>query len=244
MKYENGKDIFPEALLIQVQKYVSGKLVYIPAREKKNWGETSGYKQYLAERNLDIKAGFRNGRSVAELSESFGLSPESIKKIVYSKKEIISMKYECSLSSAKTFAGAGKLEEWIHTYLLSDGHNKDFSDGLKLFDRYFLGPMKLPMSLFRRCCGPEEDMKYRVDGEWFEKHVEELQKVITEVKDMPPLIIHYLEENGKFDFELNDGNHRFEAYKRLGFSEVNVIVWITEIHELEDFKKKFGNYME
>ena len=35
MNYENGKDIFPEALLKQIQKYVSGKLVYIPATETK-----------------------------------------------------------------------------------------------------------------------------------------------------------------------------------------------------------------
>ena len=39
MNYENGKDIFPEALLKQIQKYVSGKLVYIPATHtKKAWG--------------------------------------------------------------------------------------------------------------------------------------------------------------------------------------------------------------
>lgn len=42
MKYENGKDIFPERLLRQIQKYAAGKLVYIPAMEqKKDWGESS-----------------------------------------------------------------------------------------------------------------------------------------------------------------------------------------------------------
>ena len=35
MKYENGKDIFPERLLKQIQKYAAGKLVYIPSPEKK-----------------------------------------------------------------------------------------------------------------------------------------------------------------------------------------------------------------
>lgn len=57
MKYENGKDIFPEELLKQIQKYVSGKVVYIPSCDKKReWGESSGYKQYLIERNRDIRA--------------------------------------------------------------------------------------------------------------------------------------------------------------------------------------------
>ena len=57
MKYENGRDIFPERLFKQIQKYVFGKLVDIPTNDKKRmWGESSGYKQYLVERNPDIKA--------------------------------------------------------------------------------------------------------------------------------------------------------------------------------------------
>ncbi len=40
MKYENDKDIFPERLLKQIQKYAAGKLVYIPATEnKKDWAK-------------------------------------------------------------------------------------------------------------------------------------------------------------------------------------------------------------
>ena len=35
MKYENDKDIFPERLLKQIQKYAAGNLVYIPATENK-----------------------------------------------------------------------------------------------------------------------------------------------------------------------------------------------------------------
>lgn len=38
MKYENAKDIFPEKLLKQIQKYAAGKLVYIPAMETKRIG--------------------------------------------------------------------------------------------------------------------------------------------------------------------------------------------------------------
>ena len=57
MKYENAKDIFPEDLLRQIQRYVSGKLIYIPSlEEKKSWGEASGYRRYLVERNRAIRA--------------------------------------------------------------------------------------------------------------------------------------------------------------------------------------------
>lgn len=240
MKYENGEDIFPEQLLKQIQKYVSGKLVYIPSGDKKRtWGETSGYKQYLHERNLNIRSKFYEGTSIEQLSDEYYLSFDSIKKIVYSKKEVVVMEYKCTLSSAQEYAKNGKLEEWVHTYLLSDGHNKGFSDGLKLFDRYFLGPIKMPLSLFFRCCGPEANMKYRVNAEWFEEHVTKLENVIRREEDMPPLIVHFVDGQ----FELNDGNHRFEAYSRLGVEEYYVIVWITEKHEYDLFISKYSELL-
>lgn len=244
MNYENGKELFPEALLKEIQKYASGKLVYIPIAEKKrSWGESSGYKQYLAERNHSIKEKFRAGAGIRELADEFYLSFESIKRIVYSKKEEISLDYKCALSSAREFAAHGRLEEWIHAYLLSDGRNKEFSDGLKLFDRQYLGPVKMPLSLFTRCCGPEAHMKWRINEEWFEKHVSELQEVIKRESDMPPLIVHYLIEDGEDHFELNDGNHRLEAYRRLGIDEYEVIVWITEKEEADLFSQKYSQYL-
>lgn len=155
------------------------------------------------------------------------------------------MEYECTLSSAQSYAKNNKLEEWVHAYLLSDGHNKEFSDGLKLFNRYFLGPVKMPLSLFNRCCGPEENMRWRINEEWFEKHVKELEGVIIREKDMPPLIVHYLIGEGKTDgeFELNDGNHRLEAYSRLGIKEYDVIIWITEKDEYDLFVSKYSQYL-
>lgn len=247
MKYENGKDIFPDELLRQIQKYVSGKTVYIPSlTEKRAWGETSGYKQYLTERNREIRSKFCAGAGIEALSNEYHLSFDTIKKIVYSKKEELFMQYSCTLSSAKNYSQQGKLEEWVHMYLLSDGHNKDFSDGLKLFDRYYIGPVKMPLSLFERCCGPEETMKWRIEKKWFDQHVSELEQIIKNEKDMPPLIVHYFTDENNKDgaFELNDGNHRLEAYSRLGINEYSVIVWITEKSEYELFMLKYSEYLK
>ena len=48
MAYRNAQEIFPEGLLKQIQRYVSGENIYVPAREeKKAWGETSGYQRYI-----------------------------------------------------------------------------------------------------------------------------------------------------------------------------------------------------
>jgi len=239
MKYENGGDIFPERLLRQIQKYVSGQLVYIPAREQKRaWGETSGYKRYLWERNRAIRERFGAGHSVDALAEEYCLSGESIKKIVYSKEEPM-LEYQRTLSSAMEYARAGKLEDWVHAYLLTHGHNREFSDGLKLFDRTFFGPVNMPLRLFARCCGPEEGMRWRMDPVWWEKRVEDLMRVLQTEQDMPPLIAHFVEEG----FELNDGNHRFEALTRLGVKEYPFVIWITEPEECKEFEERFKEYL-
>ncbi len=240
MNYENAADILPEDLLKRVQKFAAGKLIYVPETiHKRSWGETSGYKRYLAERNQEIKEKFISGSTIEHLADEYNLSVESIKKIVYTKSENKKLKYKCSLSSAKEFSEAGKLEDWVHLFLLSDGHNKAFSDGLKLFDRYYLGPFTMPLSLFSRCCGPEEDMKYQVNAEWFEKRVQSLKKTLQTNDDMPPLIVHYVDH----DFEICDGNHRFEALTQLGVTEYPVIVWITEKDEYENFIERYGMYL-
>ena len=63
MKYRNAQDIFPEDLLKQIQRYVSGETIYIPAGNgKRSWGETSGYQQFIRERNAAIKADFEAGQ--------------------------------------------------------------------------------------------------------------------------------------------------------------------------------------
>ncbi|MDR1465243.1 MAG: ParB N-terminal domain-containing protein [Oscillospiraceae bacterium] len=242
--YENGGDIFPPALLRQIQKYAAGRLVYIPAREQERaWGETSGYRRYLRERNREIRARYAAGESFGTLAEAYFLSDDSIRKIIYAKEEdmiLDSLDYERTLSSAQAFARAGKLEDWVHTYLRSDGHNQAFSDGLRLFDRTFLGPMALPLHLFSRCCGPEEGMTYRVNAAWFERRVTDLMQTLQTAEDMPPLIAHYAEHS----FELNDGNHRFEALTRLGAQEYPFIVWITEEEECAEFLARFGRILE
>lgn len=150
--------------------------------------------------------------------------------------------YDRTTAAARAFTDAGRLEEWIHLYLLSDGNNVPFSEGLKMVPRHYLGPVDAPLSLFRRCCGPEEDMKWQVDPVHFENKVHRLMEAAAKDPDMPPLIVCYRfsETDGKPEFELNDGNGRFEAYKRLGRSHAPVIFWITGAGELEDFRNRYS----
>lgn len=88
MKYVKADEIFPEALLKEIQKYIHGELVYIPKPEgsRKGWGECSGSRTHLTQRNNDIREKFRKGYTIDQLSDKFCLSFDSVKKIVYSNR--------------------------------------------------------------------------------------------------------------------------------------------------------------
>lgn len=88
MKYKNAADILPDKLLREIQKYASGEAIYIPqAAEKSGWGEKSGARAYYCERNRRICQRYREGAGFGALSIEFGLSPESIRKIVYAGRK-------------------------------------------------------------------------------------------------------------------------------------------------------------
>lgn len=86
MKYRNAAHILPDELLREIQRYTEGEAIYIPKREeKRRWGEGSGARQYYEERNAKIREEYKNGKTIAELSENYHLSIESIRRIVYRK---------------------------------------------------------------------------------------------------------------------------------------------------------------
>lgn len=87
MKYIKANEIFPDKLLMEIQKYVQGEMVYIPrpGGNRKAWGENSGHRNYLHDRNCDIRSKFHEGLSIEQLMTLFCLSYDSVRKIVYSK---------------------------------------------------------------------------------------------------------------------------------------------------------------
>lgn len=84
MKYKNAAEILPERLLQEVQMYIDGDLLYIPkSSSKKEWGTVSGAKIFYMNRNQEIKKLFREGWSITNLSNEYGLADSTIKKIIY-----------------------------------------------------------------------------------------------------------------------------------------------------------------
>lgn len=88
MKYVKIETVLPENLIMEIQKYIQGKYIYVPSQveKRKKWGEISGSRTYIKNRNETIRSKYANGHKINNLAEEFFLSVESIKKIVYAKK--------------------------------------------------------------------------------------------------------------------------------------------------------------
>jgi Mor family transcriptional regulator len=84
MSYKNGKEILPIKLLLELQKYVQGELVYVPkpGECRAGWGENNGTRTQLASRNIEIYNLYRSGIGVKELICTYHLSEDSIRKII------------------------------------------------------------------------------------------------------------------------------------------------------------------
>ena len=85
MCYKNGKDVLPAELLKELQKYIQGELIYIPkeGNVRKGWGENNGTRALIRERNVEIYKFYKNGTTINKLTESYNLSEDSIRKIIF-----------------------------------------------------------------------------------------------------------------------------------------------------------------
>ncbi|MEG0309130.1 MAG: CD3324 family protein [Clostridium sp.] len=84
MKYTNAQNILPKEIIKMIQQYVDGSYLYIPRKDqnRKSWGENSGFKNELIERNRQIYNSFNNGSSVKDLANKYYLTQNSIRKII------------------------------------------------------------------------------------------------------------------------------------------------------------------
>ncbi|MCL2841660.1 MAG: CD3324 family protein [Defluviitaleaceae bacterium] len=87
LKYVNAKDVLPPEILAQVQKYTCGALIYVPKAgdEKVGWGQRSGARAQVVNRNRGIIEAYKSGTAIHELMEEHCLSEASIRKIIYNK---------------------------------------------------------------------------------------------------------------------------------------------------------------
>lgn len=143
--------------------------------------------------------------------------------------------------TAQDYARQGRLEEWIHAYLLGGSWaNPGLSDGLKLQPRWWRGPLLLPLDHLVRACGPEADSEYYVPLEGWSLRTRRLADGIVASGGtpltIPPLIINY--DNRVWS--VRDGNHRHEAMRLLGWPEAWVLIWYNSLEEYQQDPESFS----
>ncbi len=89
MKYVKIETILPDNLVKEIQKYIQCEYIYVPSQleQRKKWGENSGSRAYIQNRNEDICNKYASGHKIKNLAEDFFLFIDSIKKIIYAKNK-------------------------------------------------------------------------------------------------------------------------------------------------------------
>lgn len=87
MSYIRAEEVLPQKLLEEIQQYVHGKAIYIPASEKQEWGSRTDAKIYYETRNQKIYPEYCNGYTSNELVKKYALSEKSIQRIIRSMKK-------------------------------------------------------------------------------------------------------------------------------------------------------------
>lgn len=88
MKYFNVQEILPENIIKEIQAYIDGEFIYIPRKSgnEKGWGEKSGLKRSLKDRNSAIFKKYNDGLTVKTLAQQYFLSEQSIRRIIMEEK--------------------------------------------------------------------------------------------------------------------------------------------------------------
>ena len=128
-----------------------------------------------------------------------------------------------SLSAVK-WAEEGKVEEWVHKYLLSGlggKSNPEFSAGLKREKRWWNGPILLNLNDLSPAVGTEPGMENVVDKDHWDAWTSNLAESLSNPGSLPPLIVEYRAG----ELSIRDGNTRYGAMRLLGWTTCWVIIW-------------------
>ena len=88
MVYKNAREILPDDLIEEIQKYVHGETIYIPSKNegKPEWGRRNGSKRRYEIRNAEICSLYDHNVSVSEISDRYYLASDTVRKIIRSAK--------------------------------------------------------------------------------------------------------------------------------------------------------------
>ena len=76
MSYIKADEVLPQNIIKIIQQYIDGENIYIPKKEsgRLGWGEKTGARRELYNRNVLIYRDYQNGAKVSALAEQYCLS--------------------------------------------------------------------------------------------------------------------------------------------------------------------------
>lgn len=157
------------------------------------------------------------------------LSSKGISTEIVTERDI-NLEYAKNGVVATKFGNSGMIDKWLFQYLKNEGANVIADEFLEI-GGYLLGVVYLPICLFKRCCGPEKEMHYYESRKLFETKVHSFSRDLVNGADFPPLLLRFC----NMEFELYDGAHRYEMYKRNFFKYVNTVIWFPTRMDYETF---------
>jgi len=90
MQHIKANNVLPKEIIDLIQEYIDGEYIYIPRKEgkEKSWGQKSGTRHSLKNRNMEILKKHNDGVSVRELAEQYHLAEKSISRIIRQEKKL------------------------------------------------------------------------------------------------------------------------------------------------------------
>ncbi len=84
MSYIKADEVLPQNIVEMIQQYIDGENIYIPKKDSNRigWGEKSGTRNKIYQRNVLIYKDYLNGIKVSVLSKRYFLSDKSIWRII------------------------------------------------------------------------------------------------------------------------------------------------------------------
>jgi hypothetical protein len=121
---------------------------------------------------------------------------------------------EFTTATAREAAGRDELDRWVADFLASPGSdNAELGKQLTSAQRWWLGPVELPIDRLHRLAGPPDSPALETveEDEWRDD-VDDLAAQIERGDEPAPVIVTHRDG----DLLLEDGNHRVEALRRAG----------------------------
>mgnify|MGYP003621995112 CR=1 FL=1 len=140
---------------------------------------------------------------------------------------------EYTVESARQAADRGELADWVVGFLASPGSdNAELGEQLTEQERWWLGPLQLPIDQLHRLVGPPDAPVIEVvDEDDWRPDVEDAAARVEDGWEPPPVIVSH--RAGQLVLE--DGNHRVEALRRADIDLAWAIIAFDRPEERDTF---------